>query len=108
MLIAEPNDETVLAHSYEDMIWLQDRLYRLHDFSHPSFPSPVTGLTADILILTALIGYYGISEVQQEEGEPKVGFELRADGQMAWREIVEVALGMQGTKGLADKRTSVK
>lgn len=84
----------------------------MHHFSHDNIPSPVTGLTADILISTALLGYYGLSEGEEEreegkrEGGGRLGFVRRAEGQMSWKEIVKTALGMEGVQGLKDKRSS--
>lgn len=94
-----------LTHTYEDLIWLRSTLYRLHSFSHPSLPSPITGLTADILLTNALVGYYGLDEEEEagrmeERKEGRLGFERWAEGQMGWREIVQEALGMEGMRGL--------
>lgn len=95
-----------LTHDFDDLIWLEDRLYRLHRFESPLIPSPVTGLTADILISVGLIGHgRETDEVAEagessENGEDGLGFVRRAEGQMSWREIVVSALSMTGTKGL--------
>ncbi|KAM0748460.1 hypothetical protein T439DRAFT_303990 [Meredithblackwellia eburnea MCA 4105] len=109
-------DNFGLTHTYEDLIWLSDRLYRLHHFTHSSFTSPIWGLTADILITAALIAEWGLSaeeelvesgEVEQEdEGRKRrLGYGRWAEGQMTWKEIIEEALRSTGQKGLQDRRT---
>lgn len=109
-----------VQHSFEDLEWLNKKLYRLHQFDSLSFPNPITGLTADILITTALIATFALSakQDQEEEGEMegsgnaighevRLGFERRAPGQMSWEEIVVVALSIQGfeEKGLIVEKT---
>lgn len=102
---ADDDDRTEkLSHTHTDYTWLLSRPYRLHSFSTlPSSRasddksarhSAVTGLTADIVLDTALLAYYG--SLEAAELPPKaVGFERRAQGQMEWHEIVAEALGMQ-------------
>jgi hypothetical protein len=98
-----------VKHSFEDLEWLEKKLYRLHEFTSPSFPNPITGLTADILISTALLAHYGLTAEEDwaEEGKRdgkvvRLGFERRAKGQLSWESIVVVALANQGfgEKGL--------
>lgn len=94
----------VLTHTFADFTWLSDRLYRMHSFEHSSLPSAVTGLTADILVACALLAS-GVTERQLETPENEhrsqwVGFELYAQGQMTWKEIVRFALGLEGQQGL--------
>ncbi|BGP26979.1 NUDIX hydrolase domain containing protein [Rhodotorula toruloides] len=101
-----PGSET-LEHTYADFTWLLSRPYRLHHFAHPSqlvTPSPVTGLTADIVVETALLASPG-----------EVGFVRRAEGQMQWDEIVDEAMRVHARgagaesgsrKEGADERTS--
>ncbi|BGP34657.1 hypothetical protein JCM10296v2_006479 [Rhodotorula toruloides] len=108
------NSET-LTHTFQDFTWLLSRPYRLHHFSHPNplvTPSPVTGLTADIVVEIALVA--------QPEAERRVGFERCAKGQMRWSEIVEEAVrvhreeggggarerGLRGKVARDDERTS--
>jgi coenzyme A diphosphatase NUDT7 len=93
-----------LSHTYTDYTWLLSRPYRLHSFSTlPSLRasdaksarhSAVTGLTADIVLDTALLAYYGSLDAAELPPDA-VGFERRAQGQMEWNEIVAEALGMQ-------------
>ncbi|BGP00684.1 hypothetical protein NBRC10513v2_006479 [Rhodotorula toruloides] len=110
-----PGTET-LTHTFQDFTWLLSRPYRLHSFSHRSplvTPSPITGLTADIVLETALLA--------QAEGERRAGFVRRASGQLEWGRIVEEAVrihredgGGRGERGLGgrvggregDERTS--
>ncbi|KAI5478630.1 hypothetical protein MNV49_004772 [Pseudohyphozyma bogoriensis] len=102
------SSKSILTHSYQDLIWLSDRLYRLHSFDAPDLPSPVEGLTADIIVSVALIGYYGMDEVTEskESGEGKLGFLRWAEGQLSWAEITRLALEATGEKGVRDQRTS--
>lgn len=100
-----PPSNLPLEHYYSDHIWLKETLYRLHLFSSPSLPSPISGLTADILITTALLGYHGFTEAEEtsrerEKEEGKMGFGRWAEGQMGWKEIVEEAMRLKGFKGL--------
>ncbi|KAL8287182.1 hypothetical protein RQP46_003634 [Phenoliferia psychrophenolica] len=98
----------VLVHSSEDLVWLKDRLYRLHHFSHPSAPSQVWGLTADIIVAVALVAQYGLSadEEQSENGEEsgRLGYGRWAERQMTWKEIVENAMMGMGRNGLVDRK----
>lgn len=99
-----------LEHHSQDLVWLSDRLYRYHAFTNSALPSPVSGLTADIIVATALVAFHGVDEAQLElallEGEADgesgttLGFVRNAEGQMKWKDIVRVALGMDGQKGL--------
>ena len=101
---AESDETERLSHTYTDYTWLLSRPYRLHSFSTPPSSrasdaksarhSAVTGLTADIVLDTALLAYYGSLDVA-ELSPDAVGFERRAQGQMEWNEIVAEALGMQ-------------
>lgn len=99
-----------LSHSFEDLIWLNEKLYRLHAFSHDSLPSAVTGLTADIILAAALIARDGKVGLEGEvEGEVEEGSVKRwAVGQMGWSGIVKTAMELQGSKGLSDRRTSAQ
>ncbi|KAK4701311.1 hypothetical protein P7C70_g4921, partial [Phenoliferia sp. Uapishka_3] len=110
----------LLTHTFEDLIWLNDKLYRLHQFDHPSAPSPVSGLTADIVVAVALIARYGLSGEEEaaedgaggKDGERRLGYGRWAEGQMKWGEIVGEALSGRGREGLkerrgTDQRTSV-
>lgn len=100
----DDDDAERLSHTYTDYTWLLSRPYRLHSFTTlPSSRasddksarhSAVTGLTADIVLDTALLAYYGSLDVA-ELSPDAVGFERRAQGQMEWNEIVAEALGMQ-------------
>lgn len=47
----------VYDHSYNDLLWISDRMYRLHIFQHADFASDITGLTAEMLIDIALTGF---------------------------------------------------
>lgn len=119
---------TRFTYDHADYTWLLSRPYRLHAFSSPPPPpsstaasssnpadsqphSAVTGLTADIVIDTALLAHYGTFD----EGElpaDAVGFQRRAEGQMEWTEIVQEALkvqknGVGGIKGDASRETGL-
>lgn len=101
----------LLLHLSEDLVWLEDRLYRLHHFSHPTAtPSPVWGLTADIVVAVALVAFYGLSEDEEaveDGGEGRLGFGRWAEGQMTWKEIVKWAIESKEVKwGLRGQRTS--
>lgn len=112
-----------LSHTHTDYTWLLSRPYRLHSFSTlPSSQasddksarhSAVTGLTADIVLDTALLAYYGSLDAAELPPDA-VGFERRARGQMEWNEIVAEALGMQknaatngGKDGDADRQAGL-
>jgi hypothetical protein len=100
-----PPSSPQLEHTYSDHIWLCNTLYRLHLFDSPALPSPISGLTADILITTALLGYHGFTEAEEagrrrEQEVGVMGFERWAEGQMSWREIVEEAMRLKEFKGL--------
>lgn len=88
-------------YSYEDLPWLDEKLYRLHSFASPDLPSAVTGLTADILTSTALFAFFGLSE-EEESGrveelvDGRLGFARWAEGQLSRRTIVHKAVGMTG------------
>ncbi|GAA5872009.1 hypothetical protein JCM3774_006579 [Rhodotorula dairenensis] len=116
-----------LSHTHTDYTWLLSRPYRLHVFSSPAHRatadetavpahSAVTGLTADIVLDTALLAHYGTFD-DADLPSDAVGFERRAPGQMEWSEIVVEALkmpknGRHNETGLiarldeADQRTS--
>lgn len=119
-----------LEYSWEDFDWLDSRPYRMHSFVHRDprvTPSWVSGLTADILIAVALIGYHALSaEEEPLEGRPieaggdekggvggrwRTTYQRWADGQMSWTELDKAAReareiwGAKG-RGLGDKRTS--
>lgn len=104
--------KAAFEHSFVDFVWLEEKLYRLHIFSSPSIPRPVTGLTADILIMTALVARYGLSHEQviAERGAPdsdRLGFARRAEGQQDWSQVVKVALSMPpGQYHPRDQRSS--
>lgn len=120
--LPQPGTEP-LTYSYEDYEWLDERQYRLHIFEHADervVPSRVSGLTADVLIAAALIGYHGLDaegeanegRVDEKEGR-RTGFERWAPGQMSWAEldkaarVARVEWGRMG-KGLGDRRTADK
>ncbi|GAA6022477.1 hypothetical protein JCM8202_000481 [Rhodotorula sphaerocarpa] len=108
---AASEEEPPLSYSYQDFTWLCSRPYRLHAFSATAptsanantsvAHSAVTGLTADIVLDTALIATYGTTD--ESELPPRaVGFERKAPDQMAWSEIVREALATD-TKGSRSK-----
>ena len=117
-----PNPGTEhLSYSFEDYEWLEARPYRLHVFEHADarvVPSPVSGLTADVLVAAALVGFHALNaEGEVGEGrsadrtEWRTGFERWAPGQMGWAEldaaarVARVEWGRMG-KGLGDRRTA--
>ncbi|GAA6063697.1 hypothetical protein JCM10212_000276 [Sporobolomyces blumeae] len=107
------------TYSYTDYHWTLEppTPYRLHSFASIDFTSPITGLTADILIDTALIAQFGAVDdgttrsrldpgrsvartEDKDEGfndEPRLGFDKVAPGQASWPEIVSRALAMDRT-----------
>ncbi|GAA5905602.1 NUDIX hydrolase [Sporobolomyces salmoneus] len=96
----EERTHDVVDYTFIDYSWPLSPTtpYRLHSFACPTrFVSPITGLTADILIDTASIAQFGpVDGLQEVE---KVGFVRRAEGQAEWREICERALRIERTKG---------
>lgn len=75
-------DETY-THSAEDTPWIAETPFRLHAFRHESFASPVTGLTAEMLVRVALLA---------GGQEAKTAFEHEAPGQLPWLDAVEYVL----------------
>ena len=103
---------TAVTHRYHDFTWLNDNSFRLHIFEHPSFPSIVSGLTADILITAALIARYGLSEQEEaaevgtRSSEGRLGFDRRTSDQLSWREILVTAMAMEHNwRSVKDERT---
>lgn len=76
-----------LFYSSRDLKWINGTPYRWHSFNHPSFPSPLAGLTADIIIAVAVVAY-GVSN-------PEFGF-IKAPNQEGWDRLIEWALDGQG------------
>ncbi|KAG0152323.1 hypothetical protein CROQUDRAFT_102846 [Cronartium quercuum f. sp. fusiforme G11] len=72
------------AYTYRDVRWMNSKPYRWHSFSHDSMPSPITGLTADILITVATLAF-------------NVKFEaMKAPGQEDWPILIKWALENKG------------
>lgn len=91
------SERAPVAYAYKDVKWLGGHSFRLREFHNDAMPSPVTGLTADILLETALLAY-GVTEP---------GFQKLADGQMTNAEMVEAVLaGRAGKDG--DERSSIR
>jgi peroxisomal coenzyme A diphosphatase NUDT7 len=76
------DDEDLVDHSYEDLAWILGTPYRLHILENTSFPSSISGLTAEILIDIAMLGF----------GVDAPGFERSAPGQMTTAEMVRCVL----------------
>lgn len=76
-----------LVYAYRDVAWMNETMYRWHSFAHPLMPSPITGLTADILITLATLAF-----------DPKPGSSppTQADTQRDWPTLVKWALAGQG------------
>lgn len=88
---------SVVRYDYRDVKWIDGVKYRLHEFHHDSMGSPVTGLTAEILLSTALLAY----------AVEKPGFESKALGQLSSEEMVQAVLdGRAGING--DERSSIR
>lgn len=106
------SEALTLSHRYDEVAWPLTQLYRLHRFSHPSLPSSVDGLTADILVATALLARDGVvgfaravsinACVSSQEFE-----KLRwAEEQLSWVDIVARAVELaeqQEAEQLVDK-----
>lgn len=97
--LAKPDQSApnVVRYAYIDVNWLMGAKYRLHEFHHEGMGSPVTGLTADILVATALTAY----------GVEEPGFERKALKQLSNEEMVKAVLdGKAGLHG--DTRSSIR
>lgn len=89
--------QLAVRYAYQDVPWLLGKPYRLHHFHHCEMASPVTGLTADILLDVALVGY--------DIAEP--GFLRRAPEQLSSNDMLQAVL--EGKAGLnGDTRSSLK
>jgi hypothetical protein len=87
----------IVRYAYIDVTWLMGAKYRLHEFHHEEMGSPVTGLTADILVATALTAY----------GVEEPGFERSASNQLSNEAMVKAVL--EGKAGLhGDTRSSLR
>lgn len=87
----------LVKYSYRDVKWLSGVSFRLHEFQHPDMGSPITGLTAEILLEVALIAYNLSSP----------NFERSAPGQLTAKEMVKAVLdGKAGING--DERSSLR
>lgn len=107
-----------LTYFVRDFEWLEGRVYRQHMFIHPDArvtPTKVSGLTSDVLIATALIGYHGLDAEGEaaegrsgEEGSWRTGFARWAEGQMSWVELDRAArvarVEWEAGKGLGEER----
>ena len=90
-------DAAAMRYRFDDVPWVAGRPFRLHSFDRDDLPSPITGLTADILLDTAQLG----------SGGTTLPFARRASDQMAWPELVEAVL--EGRAGdAADRRTKAR
>lgn len=85
-------------YSYTDVHWLSGRTFRLHEFQAREMKSPITGLTADILMTLAMTAY-GL--------ERPYSFERYAKNQLTNKEMIKLVLeGKAGKDG--DTRSSTK
>jgi coenzyme A diphosphatase NUDT7 len=84
-----------VEHSYDDLAWILGKPYRLHILENTSFPSSITGLTAEILIDIAMIGF--------EVDAP--GFERSAPGQMTTADMVRCIVDGKAEVGGARRKT---
>ena len=95
--LAAETPEKAVEYAYTDVTWLLGKRFRLREFRHPKMASPVTGLTADILLEVALAAY-GVAEP---------GFEYRSPGQMSNDDMIKAVLeGKAGKEG--DTRSSLR
>lgn len=76
-----------LVHSKRDLKWIHGTPYRWHSFSSPSLPSPLTGLTADILISLVILAYNVVT--------PGFG-PVKAPAQPDWETLIQWALTGEG------------
>ncbi|MBW0491681.1 hypothetical protein O181_031396 [Austropuccinia psidii MF-1] len=76
-----------LTHSSKDFRWIEGNVYRWHSFENNDIPSPLAGLTADIILAVAGIAY----KVQ----EPLFG-PINAPGQANLRDFVQWVLAGKG------------
>jgi hypothetical protein len=76
-----------LIYSHRDLKWIHGTIYRWNSFRSSILPSPLTGLTADILISIVVLAY-NISD-------PGFG-SFKAPGQQDWKTLVDWALAGQG------------
>ncbi|KAH9815823.1 NUDIX hydrolase domain-like protein [Melampsora americana] len=74
-----------LVYTYRDVPWMKSNLYRWHSFHHNSMPSPITGLTADILISVAMLAF-----------DVKACKAIKASTQQDWPVLVSWALADVG------------
>ena len=102
-----------VQHEHEDFVWLNDSGYRLHIFKDRHWVADCTGLTADILIATALLAFHGVADcdgplsMAKEKQKVLLGYERWARGQLAFSEIVRLALlstDPNARQGLAARR----
>jgi hypothetical protein len=95
--LAAKSPQEPVEYAYTDVKWLLGKSFRLREFRHPKMASPVTGLTADILLEVALAAY--------DVAEP--GFEYRSPGQMSSEDMIQAVLdGRAGKEG--DTRSSLR
>jgi hypothetical protein len=85
------NSGSKLLYSSRDLKWIHGTTYRWHSFSSLSLPSPLTGLTADIIVSLVTIAYR----------TPNPGFgPVKAPGQEDWKTLIDWALaGEAGKEG---------
>lgn len=86
-----------IKYAYQDVPWLLGHAYRLHHFHHADMASPVTGLTAEILLMVALIGY-GVAEP---------GFQRNAVNQLSMEEMLQAVLDGKAGQG-GDTRSALR
>jgi len=87
-----------LVHSKRDLKWIHGAPYRWHSFTSPSLPSPLTGLTADILISLVILAYNVVT--------PSFG-PVKAPAQPDWETLIQWALAGEGG-GEADEHSIVR
>ncbi|KAA1113177.1 hypothetical protein PGT21_023799 [Puccinia graminis f. sp. tritici] len=95
ILEASPQDDdssgSKLLYTSRDLKWIHGTTYRWHSFSSSSLPSPLTGLTADIIVSLVTFAYR----------TPNPGFgPVKAPRQEDWKTFIDWALaGEAGKEG---------
>lgn len=84
------NREIKVEHSFTDVPSFMSLPYRLHHFDHPTFSSPVTGMTAEVLVRVALVAF----------GKTEPPFTLLAEGGRPSSELVEQLAQQHRDQGL--------
>ncbi|OAV98418.1 hypothetical protein PTTG_25656 [Puccinia triticina 1-1 BBBD Race 1] len=96
--ISTTPDNLNLLYSSRDLKWIHGTPYRWHSFSSPRLPSPLTGMTADILLSVVTLAY--------RIPNPSFG-SVKAPGQEEWKTLVDWALAGEGG-GQGDQHSIIR